>query len=281
MHEKLERHEKRVGELEEERKADMAERKESETRLKEMYEDRLRTIHESHLIDLKQSAELQKIKMNHLEDVESSLRDSKPRRLTSEEMTAREMSISAQDKKLKGKPKHRVDTHYLTGRADLQEEVDKQMAVLEGERSALQMKVEEFQSRNQRERNGLELDGKELKRSVKAFEDRRKAWEREKKSEIQYIESRKQELEASIRETSRARQRPYLIILKSSRIIQCTSWEFKSVAPLKMLHAVLLSVLILKYKNQTVHLLIERVQRKSFWRSFTHKIPSSVRLHSV
>lgn len=57
------------------------------------------------------------------------------------------------------------------------------------------MKIEEFQSRNQRERNELELTGKELKRSTKAFEDERKTWEREKKSEIQYIESRKQELE--------------------------------------------------------------------------------------
>jgi len=79
--------------------------------------------------------------------------------------------------------------------------VDKQMAVLEGEKSALQVKIEEFQSRNQRERNGLELDGKELKRSAKAFEDSRKAWEREKKSEIQYIESRKEELEVSISHT--------------------------------------------------------------------------------
>lgn len=102
MHEKLDRHEKRVGELEEEWKTDIAERKENEMRLKETYEERLRAIHESHLIDLKQSAELQKIKMNHLEDVESSLRNSKPRRLTSEDMTAREISISAQDKKLKG-----------------------------------------------------------------------------------------------------------------------------------------------------------------------------------
>lgn len=80
---------------------------------------------------------------------------------------------------------------------DLQEEVDKQMAILEGERSALQMKTEEFQSRNQRERNELELFNKELKRSMKAFEDSRKIWEREKKSETQYIESRKQELEVS------------------------------------------------------------------------------------
>jgi len=80
---------------------------------------------------------------------------------------------------------------------DLQEEVDKQMAMLEGERSALQMKIEEFQSRNQRERNELELFNKELKRSMKAFEDSRKIWEREKKSETQYIEGRKQELEVS------------------------------------------------------------------------------------
>lgn len=77
------------------------------------------------------------------------------------------------------------------------------MAVLEGERSALQMKIEEFQSRNQRERNALELDRKELKRSVKAFEDGRKAWERENKSEIQYIESRKQELEVSTVRTTK------------------------------------------------------------------------------
>lgn len=80
-------------------------------------------------------------------------------------------------------------------RADLQQEVDKQMAVLEGERSALQMKTDEFQSRNQRERDELELAGKELKRSAKAFEDGRKTWEREKKSETQYIENLKQELE--------------------------------------------------------------------------------------
>lgn len=59
------------------------------------------------------------------------------------------------------------------------------------------MKIEEFQSRNQRERNELELDCKELKRSLKLFEDERKTWEREKKSETQYIESRKQELEVS------------------------------------------------------------------------------------
>jgi len=78
---------------------------------------------------------------------------------------------------------------------DLQEEVDKQMATLEGERSALQMKIDEFESRNQRERNELELFNKELKRSMKAFEDGRRTWEREKKSETQYIESRKQELE--------------------------------------------------------------------------------------
>lgn len=102
MHEKLDRYEERIGELEEERKVDMAERKENEKRLKETYEDRLRVIHESHLIDLKQSAEVQKIKINHLEEVEYSLRELKPKRLTSEEMTAREISISAQDKKLKG-----------------------------------------------------------------------------------------------------------------------------------------------------------------------------------
>lgn len=102
LHEKLDRYEERIGELEEERKADMAERKENEKRLKETYEDRLRVIHESHLIDLKQSAEVQKIKMNHLEEVECNLRELKPKRLTAEEMTAREISISAQDKKLKG-----------------------------------------------------------------------------------------------------------------------------------------------------------------------------------
>lgn len=73
------------------------------------------------------------------------------------------------------------------------------MAVLEGERSGLQMKIEEFESRNQRERNELELDNKELKRSTKAFEDSRRTWEREKKSEIQYIESRKQELEVNVK----------------------------------------------------------------------------------
>ncbi|CAH1724629.1 unnamed protein product [Aphis gossypii] len=179
LHEKLNRCEERVNELEEERKADMTERKENEKRLKDMYEERLRVIHESHLIDLKQSNEVQRIKMNHLEEVESSFRDSKPKRLTSEEMTAREISITAQNKQLK----------------DLQDEVDKQMATLEGERSALQMKIEEFQSRNQRERNELELLNKELKRSMKTFEDGRKTWEREKKSETQYIESRKQELE--------------------------------------------------------------------------------------
>ncbi|XP_025206065.1 spindle pole body component 110-like isoform X2 [Melanaphis sacchari] len=179
LHEKLERCEERVNELEKIRKADMTERNENEKRLKDMYEERLRMIHESHLIDLKQTTEVQRIKMNHLEEVESSLRDSKPKRLTSEEMTAREISIAAQDKQLK----------------DLQEELNKQIATLEGERSALQMKNEEFQSRNQRERNELELLNKELKRSRKAFEDGRKIWEREKKSETQYIENRKQELE--------------------------------------------------------------------------------------
>lgn len=100
--EKLNRFEVRIKELEEERKADMAERKEDEKRLKETYEDRLRMIHDSHLTDLKQSAEVQKIKMNHLEEVESTLRDSKPKRLTCEEMTAREISISAQENKLRG-----------------------------------------------------------------------------------------------------------------------------------------------------------------------------------
>lgn len=86
-------------------------------------------------------------------------------------------------------------TIILAVRSDLQEEVDKQMAVLEGEKSALQMKIDEFQSRNQRERNEIELTSKELKRSMKAFDDSRKTWEREKKSETQYIDSRKQELE--------------------------------------------------------------------------------------
>jgi len=89
---------------------------------------------------------------------------------------------------------------------DLQEEIEKQMATLEGERSALQMKIDEFQSRNQRERNEVELTSKELKRSMTAFEEGRKTWEREKKSETQYIESRKQELE--VRHSTR-----YIIIL--------------------------------------------------------------------
>lgn len=102
LHEKIDRYEKRINELEEERKADVTDRKETENRLKEMYEDRLRVMHESHLIDLKQSAEVQKIKMEHLEEVESSLRHYKPKRLTTEELTAKEMSISAQDQKLKG-----------------------------------------------------------------------------------------------------------------------------------------------------------------------------------
>lgn len=102
LHEKIDRYEKRINEIEEERKADVIEQRENEKRLKEMYEDRLRVMHESHLIDLKQTAEVQKIKMSHLEVVESSLRDSKPKLLTSEEMTAREISISAQDKRLKG-----------------------------------------------------------------------------------------------------------------------------------------------------------------------------------
>lgn len=102
MHEKLDRFEERINELEEERKIENNERKENEKRLKETYEDRLRVIHESHLVDLKQSAEIQKIKMNHIEEFESSLRDLKPKRLTSEEMTAREISISAQGEQLKG-----------------------------------------------------------------------------------------------------------------------------------------------------------------------------------
>lgn len=103
LHEKLDRYEERVNELIEERKSDMTERKENEKRLKDMYEERLREMHESHLIDLKQTTEVQRIKMNHLEEVESCLRDSKPKRLTSEEMTAREISITAQNKQLKGK----------------------------------------------------------------------------------------------------------------------------------------------------------------------------------
>lgn len=103
LREKLERYEERISELEKERKIDIEELKENEKRLKETYEERLRAVHESHLNDLKQSAEVQKIKMNHLEDIESTLRDSKPKRLTSEEMTAREISIAAQEKKLKGK----------------------------------------------------------------------------------------------------------------------------------------------------------------------------------
>lgn len=103
LHEKLDRYEERVNELEEERKADMTERKENEKRLKDMYEERLRVMHESHLIDLKQTTEVQRIKMNHLEEVESCLRDSKPKRLTSEEMTAREIYITGQNKQLKGR----------------------------------------------------------------------------------------------------------------------------------------------------------------------------------
>lgn len=102
MHEKLDRYEERINELEEERRVDAAERKDNEKRLKEAYQDRIRVIHESHLDDLKQSAEVQKIKMNNLEEVESALRDAKPKRLTNEEMTAREISISAQENKLKG-----------------------------------------------------------------------------------------------------------------------------------------------------------------------------------
>lgn len=81
--------------------------------------------------------------------------------------------------------------------------MDKQLAALEGERSALQMKTEEFQSRNQRERYELDLASKELKRSVTVFEDGRRTWEREKKSETQYIESRKQELEVNIQARDR------------------------------------------------------------------------------
>ncbi|XP_025422156.1 fas-binding factor 1-like isoform X1 [Sipha flava] len=233
LQEKLDRFEEHVNELEEARKADMIERKENENRLKETYEERLRAMHESHLTDLKQTAELQKIKTAHLEQIEFSIRDSKPKHLTSDDLTAREISIATQDQKLKGYSAIFIYTSHLlifsthamrniyniniiiinsitevyirkvdkiivlnlTG-IDLQKEIDKQMTVLEGERSALQMKIEEFQLRNQRERNELELDSKELKRSLKTFEEERKTWEREKKSETQYIESRKQELEA-------------------------------------------------------------------------------------
>jgi len=102
LHEKLNRYEERINELDEERKTCAEEWKENERHLKETYEERLRIIHESHLTDLKQSAEVQKIKINHLEEVESCLRDLKPKRLTNDEMTAREISISAQENKLKG-----------------------------------------------------------------------------------------------------------------------------------------------------------------------------------
>lgn len=102
LHEKLDRYEEHVIELEEARKADMTERRENENRLKEIYEDRLRVMHESHLTDLKQTAELQKIKTDHLEQIEFSIRDSKPKHLTSDDLTAREISIAAQDQKLKG-----------------------------------------------------------------------------------------------------------------------------------------------------------------------------------
>lgn len=102
LHEKLDRYIERINELEEERRVDAAERKDNEKRLKEEYQDRIRVIHESHLDDLKQSAEVQKIKMNNLEEVESALRDAKPKRQTNEEMTAREISISVQENKLKG-----------------------------------------------------------------------------------------------------------------------------------------------------------------------------------
>lgn len=80
----------------------MIERKENENRLKETYEERLRAMHESHLTNLKQTAELQKIKTVHLEQIEFSIRDSKPKHLTSDDLTAREISIAAQDQKLKG-----------------------------------------------------------------------------------------------------------------------------------------------------------------------------------
>lgn len=78
---------------------------------------------------------------------------------------------------------------------DLQKEIDTQLATLEEERSALQIKIEEFQSKNRKERNELEFSNRELKRSISAFEEGRKAWKREKESEIHYIESRRQELE--------------------------------------------------------------------------------------
>ncbi|XP_050443587.1 fas-binding factor 1-like [Adelges cooleyi] len=181
LRDKLNRYESRIRELDEERKKDSIEQKQNEMLLKQSFEDRLRTIHESHLIDLKQSAEVQKIKMSHLEEVESSLRDTKSKRsMNSDEMSAREMSIITQERKLK----------------DLQEEVDKQLAVLDGEKASLQVKMDEFQSRYARERSELEVASKELKRSMAAFESSRKSWEREKKSDTQYIESRKQELEA-------------------------------------------------------------------------------------
>lgn len=104
MRDKLNRYESRIRELDEERKKDSIEQKQNEMLLKQSFEDRLRTIHESHLIDLKQSAEVQKIKMSHLEEMESSLRDTKSKRsMNSDEMSAREMSIITQERKLKGR----------------------------------------------------------------------------------------------------------------------------------------------------------------------------------
>lgn len=115
VYEKLDRFEERINELKEERKNDKIERKENEMRLKETFEERLRVIHESHLIDLKQFAEVQRIKISNLEEVESSIRDLKPKFLTNEEMTAREISIVAQDQKLKGTIKfnHKVIIYYI------------------------------------------------------------------------------------------------------------------------------------------------------------------------
>lgn len=68
--------------------------------------------------------------------------------------------------------------------------------------------MDEFQSRNARERSELEVASKELKRSMAAFESSRKSWEREKKSDTQYIESRKQELEVR-----HAHRSPTLLLL--------------------------------------------------------------------
>ncbi|XP_050532443.1 uncharacterized protein LOC126900625 isoform X2 [Daktulosphaira vitifoliae] len=181
LREKLSRYEIRINELEEERKNDAIERKENEKLLKQSYEDRLKVIHESHLIDLKQSTEIQKIKMTHLEEFDTNLKNSQSKRtFNSEDMTAREILISTQEKKLK----------------DLQEEIGKQLADIECERESFQVKVDDFEAKSSKERNELEFSKKELKRSITTFENSRKLWERERKSEIQYIENRKDELEA-------------------------------------------------------------------------------------